>query len=79
MNATHRVSQEHTLAQVISIRKNQPSLGAIFTIRFSGAQADYTLPRPHARVSDSPVYRTKRAGIEGCGPDLFFAEWDFTD
>ncbi len=79
MNATHRVSQERSLAQVISIRKNRPPQGAIFTLRFSGAQADDTQPRPPARASDSPAYRTKRAGIEGCGPDLFFAEWDFVD
>jgi len=79
MNATHSVSHTSNVAQVVSIRKNQHPRGEILTVRFSAEQPDYAQPRPTARASDSFLYGAKRGGINGCGPDLFFAEWDFVD
>lgn len=77
MNATHQDTKYGNVARVVMVRKNQPARGAIFTVRFGGAQAGIMPPRSHAQATD--FAHPKRAGIEGCGPDLFFAEWDFID
>ena len=79
MNATHSVSRTNQVTQIVSIRKNRSSRDEILTVRFSGEQLDPIRPRPIARANDTFSYRAKRAEIDGCGPDLFFAEWDFVD
>lgn len=71
MNATHGVCLPKEMAMVISIKKNQPKQGEIFTVRFRGEQPENTGGRP--------IDRGRRTGIAEVGPDLFFVEWDFVD
>ena len=64
MNAANHKNHLSVNAQVVYKQANPAKSGEIFTLRFE----------------DNPrVNAVNRQPARECGPDLFFAEWDFVD
>ena len=64
MNAANYKSRPDVSAQVVYKQANPEKSGEIFTLRFEDNLRANAVNRQPARE---------------CGPDLFFAEWDFVD
>lgn len=63
MNSENIKGRQDMGVQVVSKRETQGKSGEIFTIRFADSQ---------------PAYAANSRPTDECGPDLFFALWDFS-
>ena len=81
MNPEHLGNPLHVRTLVVSKREAPDKRVEIFTVRLTDdSQVHIANAPPACEIHDMRRETTReRANADNCGPDLFFALWDFTD